>query len=342
MAEKSDTSSLEKIEHHEIDTDKDANAARVEELAAGRDPVKGKPTRDIDITNDRAEVVNEARKSKATPNSQKTNRQTLSPLRPIKVLNSLSQNSTVRIRSSSVGGRHESSPQHKGTQRLKPNEQEAHAQQIPRPGKPLELDNKAKGALAISRVSKATELHRQRKEKSQRKEAAHKDAQEREENERLAEQGAYQKELQKEAREEERSRRAENREEEKIREDKRQYEAQRREETRQAINQAPNAKALSLADLDKLKAQNQFVERFNGMADEQQKFSFDPTSPRGPSQTVIYTSRFVDRLSDVTDDMSVSGSLSIKAAKVGNSGRGSFVDSDKFKESDLNSTSLLR
>ena len=36
------------------------------------------------------------------------------------------------------------------------------------------------------------------------------------------------------------------------------------------------------------------------------------------------------------DDMSVSGSLSIKAGKVGGSGKGSFVDSDKSKESDLN------
>jgi hypothetical protein len=34
--------------------------------------------------------------------------------------------------------------------------------------------------------------------------------------------------------------------------------------------------------------------------------------------------------------MSVSGSLSIKAGKVGGSGKGAFVDSDKFKESDLN------
>lgn len=68
------------------------------------------------------------------------------------------------------------------------------------------------------------------------------------------------------------------------------------------------------------------------MFGQTQKHEFDPTAPRGPSQTVTYTSRFVDRLSDVLDDMSVSGSLSIKAGKVGGSGKGSFVDSDKFKE----------
>jgi hypothetical protein len=78
------------------------------------------------------------------------------------------------------------------------------------------------------------------------------------------------------------------------------------------------------------------VECFNGMSEQNQKYDFNPTSPRGPSQTVTYTSRFVDRLSDVMDDMSVSGSLSIKAGKIGGSGKGSFIDSDKFKESDLN------
>lgn len=78
------------------------------------------------------------------------------------------------------------------------------------------------------------------------------------------------------------------------------------------------------------------VERFNGMPEQTQKYEFDPTAPRGQSQTVTYTSRFVDRLSDVMDEMSVSGFLSIKAGKVGGSGKGSFVDSDKFKESDLN------
>lgn len=34
--------------------------------------------------------------------------------------------------------------------------------------------------------------------------------------------------------------------------------------------------------------------------------------------------------------MAISGALSVKMAKIGGSGRGSFVDSDKFKESDLN------
>lgn len=66
------------------------------------------------------------------------------------------------------------------------------------------------------------------------------------------------------------------------------------------------------------------------------EYNFDPNGSRGPSQTVSYMSRFVDRLSDVTRDMCISGSLSIKAGKIGGSGKGFFVDLDKFKQSDLN------
>ncbi|KAL6695235.1 hypothetical protein J3F84DRAFT_395426 [Trichoderma pleuroticola] len=59
-------------------------------------------------------------------------------------------------------------------------------------------------------------------------------------------------------------------------------------------------------------------------------------STRGPSQIVTYSSRVVNKISEITDDMNISGSLSIKYGAIGGSGKGSFVDSDKFKESDLN------
>ncbi|KAM0227454.1 hypothetical protein ACHAPO_011516 [Fusarium lateritium] len=59
-------------------------------------------------------------------------------------------------------------------------------------------------------------------------------------------------------------------------------------------------------------------------------------SQRGPSQIVTYSSRFVNKISEITDDMNTSGSLSIKYGSIGGKGKGSFVDSDKFKESDLN------
>ncbi|KAI1321093.1 hypothetical protein F5Y16DRAFT_417104 [Xylariaceae sp. FL0255] len=158
-----------------------------------------------------------------------------------------------------------------------------------------------------------------------------------EEAENLAEQRKHQRQIQEQERLDEAERRKEEREEARlIRSEKRDWDRKRREDARKAIENAANLKATSLADLEKIRAQNQFVERFNGMSEQTQKYDFDPTAPRGPSQTVTYTSRFVDRLSDVMDDMSVSGSLSIKAGKVGGSGKGSFVDSDKFKESDLN------
>jgi hypothetical protein len=213
------------------------------------------------------------------------------------------------------------------------------AKSVVRNGSSVGSKASVRRTLAGTRMSKAAELRREREAAARKKESELKEALEKEEKERIAEQRAYQKVLEKEERDEARKRRAEDRAEEaKIREEKRQYEARRREENREAIKKSAEAKAeaLTLKDLDRIKAQNQFVERFSGMEENDRTYEFDPTAPRGPSQTVIYTSRFVDKLSDVTDDMSVSGSLSIKAAKVGGSGRGSFVDSDKFKESDLN------
>lgn len=58
--------------------------------------------------------------------------------------------------------------------------------------------------------------------------------------------------------------------------------------------------------------------------------------PKGISQIVSYSSRFVDKLSDVTDAMNVSASLSIKTGTIGGSASGTYIDSDKFKTSDLN------
>lgn len=40
--------------------------------------------------------------------------------------------------------------------------------------------------------------------------------------------------------------------------------------------------------------------------------------------------------SDITDALNVSGSLSIKYGAIGGSGKGQFIDSDKFRDSDLN------
>ena len=57
---------------------------------------------------------------------------------------------------------------------------------------------------------------------------------------------------------------------------------------------------------------------------------------RGVSQTVLYTSRFVDKLSEITDDLGISASIAIKHSKIAGSANGSFIDTDKFKQSDLN------
>lgn len=158
------------------------------------------------------------------------------------------------------------------------------------------------------------------------------------EQERLKEQREYQKEVEREARAKDRKRRAGERDNpHKRREEKRQFEDERRKDMYKSIKDAADAKskALTMTEMQAILKQNKFAERWNGMGENEQDYVFDPNAPRGPSQTVTYNSRLIDRLSDVTDDMCIPGALSIKAAKIGGSGRGSFIDSDKFKESDL-------
>ncbi|KAL9933587.1 hypothetical protein V8E36_007763 [Tilletia maclaganii] len=60
-----------------------------------------------------------------------------------------------------------------------------------------------------------------------------------------------------------------------------------------------------------------------------------PTEALGPGQIVTYASKFVNKLSEVTDEMGISGSLSIKYNAIGGSGSGSFFDAEKFYDSDL-------
>lgn len=158
------------------------------------------------------------------------------------------------------------------------------------------------------------------------------------EKRRMAEQRAYQREVDLERRKEQTMiRQEEAKEQSEVRAEKRALEKARREAAQKAINSAVEAhgNALTLEELNKIKAQNQFVDRFEGMVKEDKKYYFDPATGQGVSQTVTYSSKFIDKLSDITEDMCISGALSVKMAKIGGSGRGSFVDSDKFKESDL-------
>ncbi|KAK0554875.1 hypothetical protein OC845_000516 [Tilletia horrida] len=55
----------------------------------------------------------------------------------------------------------------------------------------------------------------------------------------------------------------------------------------------------------------------------------------GTSQIVSYTSCFVDKLSEINDDMNASAALSIKTDCVGGSGSGAFIDTEKFHDSDI-------
>lgn len=73
-----------------------------------------------------------------------------------------------------------------------------------------------------------------------------------------------------------------------------------------------------------------------GVGKNEGTFELTDDGKKSVSQTVVYTSRFVEKLSQITDDMSITGALSIKAAMFGGSGRGAFIDTNKFEQSDLN------
>lgn len=235
-----------------------------------------------------------------------------------------------RARSSSVGNKHDSAPAS-----TKPQSSKFQVKEIPtRTPKTATSGTSASKTVARAKpVDDEVEKERLRLEKADRLEMM------RQEKQRLAEDRAYQRKLELQEREDERQRKAEDREEQKlIRKEQREYEAARRQASQKAIADAAASRKepLTLEELNKIKAQNQFADRFDGMVQDNQKYTFDASGVRGPSQTVTFSSRFIDRLSDVTDDMAISGALSVKMAKIGGSGRGSFVDSDKFKESDLN------
>jgi hypothetical protein len=55
-----------------------------------------------------------------------------------------------------------------------------------------------------------------------------------------------------------------------------------------------------------------------------------------PSQVVTYSSKFVERLSDVVSSMNISYSSAIKKGTIEVAGNGNSIDEDKIKASDLN------
>ena len=60
------------------------------------------------------------------------------------------------------------------------------------------------------------------------------------------------------------------------------------------------------------------------------------------SQVVTYSSRFVDRISDVTRSMNISAGYSIKNGSVAMSGNSLSVDESKFSASDLNAVVSIK
>ncbi|CAK1363810.1 hypothetical protein CB0940_04188 [Cercospora beticola] len=113
-------------------------------------------------------------------------------------------------------------------------------------------------------------------------------------------------------------------------------EERRKKAGEKKAEEAANLKGKSLEEVEKKKDGIKFEKRGIGMGTNLEAYPWSLAEAKGPSQVVSYSSRFIDKLSDITEDMSISGSLSIKYGAIGGSGRGSFVDSEKFSQSDLN------
>ena len=79
-----------------------------------------------------------------------------------------------------------------------------------------------------------------------------------------------------------------------------------------------------------------FLDQKNGIIENKDTFELVDYGTKSLGQTVIYKSRFVERLSEITDDMNITGAISIKANMLGGSGRGAYIDTNKFEQSDLN------
>ncbi|KAK0528577.1 hypothetical protein OC835_004614 [Tilletia horrida] len=82
--------------------------------------------------------------------------------------------------------------------------------------------------------------------------------------------------------------------------------------------------------------QGKFDAQRTGMGDNKgQAWKWTIKDSIGPSQTVTYNARFIDKLSEISDDLNASAALSIKTAQFGGSGSGSWLSTTKFFDSDI-------
>lgn len=183
-----------------------------------------------------------------------------------------------RVRSSSVGNKQDNAP-------TKPRSSKFQVKEIPTRTSKTEsteapASKSAKSMVRTKLVDDDVEKERLQLEKAERLEMM------RLEKQRLAEERAYQRKLELQAREDERERKAEEREEQKqIRKEQREYEAARRAASQKAIADAAAAKKepLTLEELNRVKAQNQFADRFDGIVQSDERYTFDASAVRGPS-----------------------------------------------------------
>ncbi|CAD6952016.1 unnamed protein product [Tilletia controversa] len=111
---------------------------------------------------------------------------------------------------------------------------------------------------------------------------------------------------------------------------------------READLEAEKEKNMNIVDpkLELMKAEQErnqrFKERGTGLGKRTGKrLAWSMQKSIGTSQIVTYSARFVDKLSEINDDMSGSAALSIKAESFGGSGSGAFINTEKFFDSDI-------
>lgn len=73
-----------------------------------------------------------------------------------------------------------------------------------------------------------------------------------------------------------------------------------------------------------------------GMSPDSKPQYFNILSNHGVSQTVVYRSFFVEKMSDIANDMGLSAALAIKGDSFNVGGRGSYISPEKFQESSKN------
>lgn len=89
-------------------------------------------------------------------------------------------------------------------------------------------------------------------------------------------------------------------------------------------------------ELAKMGPQKRVSGHGTGILPNQDKFELVGHGTKGLGQTVVYRNRFVEKPSEITDDMNIAGAISIKTNMIEGFDRDAYIDINKSEQSDLN------